>query len=901
MRSHSHVPNTPLWEDASTIALILACVAVLLLIAFVTTTANAQTTVVIPTTTTLWAGTQDFNTFGLASVTSPASGVILQGTAISKFTGQPVRHLWYGDTSNGLCRIDPEVDDPNLVGPAPGIGYHFNVIQTCIGTINKAAFTPGQIAFDAATNTVYTTDIGRTTAGIIRLHYIPTGDSGQGTIDPIHVESLQGTQITRNATGGCPQIADPKTGTKVPIVPDAAAIGPDGNLYVGSIRDGAIIRILSPATFDPNLDSDCKNKIQIPMLSADERFGAGHTFGLGWIGHTLFGADNIAPWILTNADQCLTAANGNRICGAPAVSGAQMGTEILAALIPGPQAGAISDAQFPNFPGNIMYFATFPNLTKVTNILNINNMTVQTQYGGTFPFITGMTADPQDLNNANLYVGSDATQGGINGAGSIWLVTSQAPPPAPPLAPGNASAIAGTSSAKVTWNPTTNGQPITSYNVRTFLAPPTPGLPPSPSGIADVTVGTGVGTAPTTATISGLTNSTSYLFEVQACNNSGCSPFSAPSNAVTPFAVTAPPAPTGVTALAGTFSASVAWTQSSNGGSPITSSTVTGTDTGTAATSTTVVAGAITGATVNGLLGGHTYTFAVFATNAAGSSSPSTPSLPVTIPNTTAADVSLAMSAPASINAGSILTFTMTVTNGGPAPVAQVTLSDTLPASLSSFSTTQGACSGAVGVTAFSCNLGAMAAGSSATINVSVLLPSSITSGSVTNNASVASFDGLGNAVSDSNLINNSASATTAIAAAGGGGGGGGTGVSADIQTKGSAQNGGPTSPATDTITWQIKNATGSTSVSNLVFNSSTASPNMTFTSVSSGQGPCSLTGSQSLTCSAATLAGGQTMTVTVTVNISSAGTAVATGSASFNGTDTQPANNSGTVTINAR
>src|SRR5215470_13650258 len=452
MRSANQIRRIPL-EGASRAGLVLFCVAVLLLTAFATV-ANAQTTVVIPTTTTLWAGTADFNAFGLGSVTHPASGVILQGTAISKFTGKPVRHLWYGDTSNGLCRVDPEVDDPALVGPAPGIGYHFNVIQTCVGTINKAAFTPGQLAFDGSTNTIYTTDVGRTTAGIIRLHYVPTGDSGQGTIDPVHVDSLQGTQNTRNAVGGCPQVKDPKTGNNVPIVPDAAAIGPDGNLYVGSIRDGAIIRIIGPATFNPN--TDCpgggntgvtpgpNDKIQIPLMSADEKFGSGHTFGLGWIGHTLFGADNIAPWILVNADQCLTPANGNKSCWSPALGGgAQMPSEILGALIAGPQAGAVSDSQYPTFPGNIMYFATFPNASKVTNITSAQNMTVQTQYGGTFPFITGLTPDPNDVNNANLYVGSDSTQGGINGAGSIWLVTAQAPAPGPPLAPFGVTATAG--------------------------------------------------------------------------------------------------------------------------------------------------------------------------------------------------------------------------------------------------------------------------------------------------------------------------------------------------------------------------------------------------------------------------------------------------------------------------
>ena len=200
---------------------ILAGVAVLLLISLAAGTANAQIFVNVPTTTTLWAGTADFNADGLASLTNPGSGLILTGTAISTITGKPVRHLWYGDTSNGLCRLDPEVEA--VIPPVGGIGGHFNVIQTCVGAIHAAAFTPGQLSFDGSTNTIYAPDTGRTTAGIIRLHYDPAGDAGRGTIDPIHVESLIGTQTNRNAAGGCPQLKDPKTGSPVPIVPGATA------------------------------------------------------------------------------------------------------------------------------------------------------------------------------------------------------------------------------------------------------------------------------------------------------------------------------------------------------------------------------------------------------------------------------------------------------------------------------------------------------------------------------------------------------------------------------------------------------------------------------------------------------------------------------------------------------
>src|SRR5215472_4825598 len=480
--------------------------------------ANAQTVVNQPTTTTLWAGSQDITQFGLTQFTLPTSGVILSGTAISAITGQPVRHLWYGDAINGICRIDPEVDQ--VIPATAGIGGHSVNLLTCVGGApGKIIITPGQLTFDAATNTLYAGDTSRVSGGILRLHYLPSGDGGQGSLDLVNIESLLGTQNTRNAFGACPAVKDPKNGTLVPIVPDSVALGPDGNLYSGSVRDGAIIRIISPATFNPA--TDCpgnggsgvtpgpNDKIQIPILSPDEAVGTGHNFGLGWIGHTLFGGDSLAPWVKFNADQCFTSANSNNLCGSPLSGGAPLPTEILASMAGAPQGAAISDAQYPTFPGTTAYFASFPSVTKVSNIVDASNLTVQTNYGGTFSFITGLTADA--TNNQLLFVSADPDQGGVNGAGQIWLVNAQPCPPGVALAPVNVSATASASSqATVNWaEPLTNCQTITSYVVRTLLAGGTG------SGVPDFTVtATPPNTVPpTTATINGLTNGTSYQFE----------------------------------------------------------------------------------------------------------------------------------------------------------------------------------------------------------------------------------------------------------------------------------------------------------------------------------------------------------------------------------------------------
>ena len=94
---------------------------------------------------------------------------------------------------------------------------------------------------------------------------------------------------------------------------------------------------------------------------------------------------------------------------------------------------------------------------------------------------------------------------------------------------------------------------------------------------------------------------------------------------------TAPGAPTGVSATAGNGAAAVSWTAPDDGGSAITSYTVTP-YIGSAAQTPVTVSGSppATSATVTGLTNGTAYTFTVSATNAVGTGPASSPSNAVT-------------------------------------------------------------------------------------------------------------------------------------------------------------------------------------------------------------------------------------------------------------------------------
>jgi hypothetical protein len=244
--------------------------------------------------------------------------------------------------------------------------------------------------------------------------------------------------------------------------------------------------------------------------------------------------------------------------------------------------------------------------------------------------------------------------------------------PTVPAAPTGVTATGGNASASVSWTAPANGNStITSYTVTPYIgstAQPTTTVTGNP--------------APATASVSGLTNGTSYTFKVTATNSVGTSVASGPSNAVTPSNSTPPGTPTAVSATAGNASASVSWTAPANGNSTITSYTVTPYIGSTAQPTTTVTGNpAPATASVSGLTNGTSYTFTVTATNAIGSgpasansnavtpTAPNPPAVPTGVTATAGSgSVSLTWTAPAN-NGATITSYTVTPSSGAPLTV----------------------------------------------------------------------------------------------------------------------------------------------------------------------------------------------------------------------------------------
>jgi hypothetical protein len=205
----------------------------------------------------------------------------------------------------------------------------------------------------------------------------------------------------------------------------------------------------------------------------------------------------------------------------------------------------------------------------------------------------------------------------LYGGGSSTLYQSDTwsygPVPASaPTAPSIGTATAGNVSATVTFNPpaNNNGSAVTSYMVTaTDLTTPANGRQTA----------SGVGSP---IRLSGLTNGDRYTFRVRATNGVGTGASSAASNAVTP--ATVPGAPIIGAANAGNHSASVAFTAPANDGdATITGYTVTARDLSSEVNGGQTASGLASPITVSGLTNGDSYTFAVTATNRAGTGPPS--------------------------------------------------------------------------------------------------------------------------------------------------------------------------------------------------------------------------------------------------------------------------------------
>jgi hypothetical protein len=217
-------------------------------------------------------------------------------------------HLWVSDQLQGFCRIDaPATAQPGATVYDPGSPdycYAGNAIPGLVagtggeGTGGGFGLVLGQAAFDpgATYNYIYLPDRSAQSLGVWRVEY----DSATETIRPgSGLVLASGTVLAGLRTS-------------------AVAVGPDGNLYVGSLTTGTIMRVPNPSG---------PIELQIPEaigLSLSKR-----VYGMTFFGGDLYLATKDGVERIRNAAACTGTCTTEAVPGFPAVETTAIATDGL--------------------------------------------------------------------------------------------------------------------------------------------------------------------------------------------------------------------------------------------------------------------------------------------------------------------------------------------------------------------------------------------------------------------------------------------------------------------------------------------------------------------------------------------------------------------------------------------
>ncbi len=261
-------------------------------------------------------------------------------------------HFWVSDNALGFCRLDSAVG-----GTTAAINA-----TTCVGSNRGAA---GQAAFDPANKFVYVPDSSAASQGVYRLAFNPATETvGKPTV------LASGQNLGANR-------------------PVAAALGPDGKLYVSFKQSGSIVRITTQST--------APQTIEPVGVSTDAR----RVMSLAFVGNDLYIAESSKVTRITNA----AAPNCTGNCNATP----------LDAVVILPSA-LLYDGSTYLYIGNIARVVRY-NIATGAQHVYADTFTLN---GNTLAFqgVSALGLDP----NRNLYVGDDPGLGFTTGDGHIWKV-----------------------------------------------------------------------------------------------------------------------------------------------------------------------------------------------------------------------------------------------------------------------------------------------------------------------------------------------------------------------------------------------------------------------------------------------------------------------------------------------
>jgi hypothetical protein len=302
---------------------------------------------------------------GVFAPTAPAGGVVIGAQA------------WVCDAAQGFAPLVAVDQTADPVLGVSGDGVHLPLL-------GGAAAGCGQVVYGGAnayvTQGVLANNAPSSETGVIRIAIDPT--TGQVT--------------------GTPQIIATSAGLGG-NQPTAVAVGPDGNLYVASLKNGDIKRIVGPSTGT------------LQVVQSVGKSPNGHPMrAMAFVGSDLYLASVDALSVISNAASCTGGCNASVIADG------------FAGL---PHLGLTSDGS------SAVYFAVGGSVNQVWRYSPTRKSFALVAGGGAdrtgnvaggFAFV-GTKTNLLNLDAAgNLWIGDDPSGGTAIGAGRIWTISAAA-------------------------------------------------------------------------------------------------------------------------------------------------------------------------------------------------------------------------------------------------------------------------------------------------------------------------------------------------------------------------------------------------------------------------------------------------------------------------------------------
>jgi hypothetical protein len=311
---------------------------------------------------------------GEASPTAPAGAVVAGAQA------------WLCDAAAGFRPVVP-VD--NTADPILAVGTTSGIKLPISPTTTPA--TCGQMATDGngsvyITQAVVDTTVTPSTArGVLRTAIDPTTGSLVGPSAYIATTAgLDGSQ------------------------PTAAAVGPDGNLYVGFLKSGDVKRIINPGQGTTQV---------VQKIGSTPSGHAARAFA--FVGNDLYIASIDAFSVIKNATS--TACTGG--CNASAFSDGFSGAVHTGLTSDG--TGTLYFAVANTFPGGSQVWRYVPSTGMYTFVAQSGADRTGAN-ASNFSFVSAKSNMLALDTNGNLWIGDDPSNGTVTGAGRIWTVSAAA-------------------------------------------------------------------------------------------------------------------------------------------------------------------------------------------------------------------------------------------------------------------------------------------------------------------------------------------------------------------------------------------------------------------------------------------------------------------------------------------